>query len=61
MDGLRDILEAKELLDVEKVNERISNGWDLLAVAPGKYEDGQAYFLYCIGRTRREDRLPVLE
>lgn len=41
--------------NITSVNSRLDKGWQLLAVSPGTYDDGdsnKAYFLYTLGYTK---------
>lgn len=55
MADLQDILEVKELRDVDEVNKLLESGdWELLTTAPGQRDDYRAYILYCLGRPYKE-------
>lgn len=52
MGYLRDIIEVKELTDVQQVNALLRDGdWELLSTAPGQNAEKRPVILYCLGRT----------
>ena len=53
------IIEVQESTHIEYVNERLSDGWVLLGVAPGQDEERMAYIKYSIGRPCPEDEPPT--
>lgn len=55
MVDLSDVVEVRELVDVEEVNRLIDSGdWAPIAAAPGQKPDRSAYILYSLGRRRAE-------
>lgn len=37
--------------NVSVLNDKLKNGWKLLAIAPGQRENGEAYCLYSLGES----------
>lgn len=52
------IIEILEDSRAEIINGYLENGWVLLGMAPGRYEDGMAYIMYSIGRPCPEEKPP---
>lgn len=55
--GLSNIKEVIEEDNISSVNYRLDKGWQLLAISPGTYEDGnsnKAYFLYTLGHVEKQ-------
>jgi len=48
MESLK-VSQVAELSYSERVNEYLKIGWEVLAVAPGRDEDGGAYHRYSLG------------
>lgn len=54
---LSNIKEVIEEDNISSVNYRLDKGWQLLAVSPRTYDDGnskKAYFLYTLGHTEKQ-------
>ncbi|MBP6114825.1 MAG: hypothetical protein KA474_08940 [Acinetobacter sp.] len=55
-----DLSKIKEIIEednITSVNYRLDNGWQLLAISSGSYDDGdsqKAYFLYTLGHTEKQ-------
>ena len=43
------VSQVVELFYSEQVNEYLKIGWEILAVSPGRNEDGGAYHRYSLG------------
>jgi hypothetical protein len=51
-----DFEKVREEMGTENVNQLLSDGWEILSIAPGSDENG-AHFLYCLGWRDPIDRL----
>lgn len=51
------LIETMETADVNVLNEKLKSGWKLLSVSSGRRENGEAYFLYSLGKFNEDEML----
>lgn len=50
-----DVIKVYTTRHTHEVNEHLSNGWVLLDTSSGRFEEGNAYFLYALGWTKEAE------